>query len=148
LSYKFQSWQEDNGRIRVDAHYALLEKDITLKTKIKATGVVDAIVGATPSGQPAPAGSQQVPLSHLEDRRKAWTSELSHQFTGLNVALGYAQSRESDYISKGWSVNTLWDFNLKNTTLLLGYARTDDDITARFLPRRRTKNGDDIIVGI
>src|SRR5690606_41235167 len=25
VAYKFQSWQEDSGRIRVDAHYGLIE---------------------------------------------------------------------------------------------------------------------------
>ena len=147
VSYKFQSWQEDGGRIRVDAHYALLEKDLGLETKLKVTGLVDAIAGATPNGQPAEEGSDQVPLSRLTDNRKAWSADFSHQFKRINVALGYAVSRESDYISKGWSVNTLTDFNEKNTTLLLGYARVDDDITARFLPAPRIKVGDDVVLG-
>ena len=148
IAYKFQSWQEDHGRIRVDAHYALVEKDLGLETKLKLTGLIDAIAGATPNGQPAPAGSDQVPLSQLTDRRKAWTADLSHQFTRSNVTLAYAQSRESDYISNGWSINTLTDFNAKNTTLLVGYARVDDDITARFLPAPRVKTGDDVVVGV
>lgn len=147
VSYKFQSWQEEGGRIRVDAHYALLEKDLGLETKLKVTGLVDAIAGATPNGQPAEEGSDQVPLSRLTDKRKAWSADFSHQLKRINVALGYAVSRESDYISKGWSVNTLTDFNEKNTTLLLGYARVDDDITARFLPAPRIKVGDDVVLG-
>jgi hypothetical protein len=49
VSYKFQSWQEDGGRIRVDAHYALLEKDLGLETKLKVTGLVDAIAGRRPT---------------------------------------------------------------------------------------------------
>ena len=147
VSYKFQSWQEDGGRIRVDAHYALLEKDLGLETKLKVTGLVDAIAGATPNGQPAEEGGDQVPLSRLTDKRKAWSADFSHQFKRANVALGYAVSRESDYISKGWSVNTLTDFNEKNTTLLFGYARVDDDITARFLPAPRIKVGNDFVLG-
>ena len=148
VSYKFQSWQEDGGRIRVDAHYALVEKDLGLETKLKVTGLVDAIAGATPNGQPAPAGSDQVPLSQLTDRRKAWSADVSHQLRRSNLTLGYAQSRESDYISKGWSLNSLTDFNEKNTTLLVGYARVDDDITARFLPAPRIKTGDDVVIGV
>jgi len=148
VSYKFQTWQEDGGRIRVDAHYALAEKDLGLSTRLKVTGLVDAIAGATPNGQPAPEGSDQVPLSRLTERRKAWSADFSHQFSRTSVALGYAVSRESDYISKGLSVNTLTDFNEKNTTLIFGYARVDDDITARFLPAPRTKTGDDFVLGV
>jgi hypothetical protein len=85
-------------------------------------GVLDAITGATPTGQPAPAGSDQVPLSKLTDRRKAWNADFSRQFSGINIALGVGNSRESDYVSTGWSLNTLTDFNQKNTTLLAGVA--------------------------
>ena len=134
LTYKFQSWQEDGGRIRVDAHYAQLETVLSTETKIKVMGLIDTISGATPSGQPAPAGSDQVPLSQLTDRREAGQLEVSHPFKRLTFVGGYAKSKESDYISDVWSAKALIDFNQKNTTLQLGYARADDQITAVFLP--------------
>ena len=107
LTYKFQSWQEDGGRIRVDAHYAQLETVLSTETKIKVMGLIDTISGATPSGQPAPAGSDQVPLSQLTDRREAGQLEVSHPFKRLTVVGGYAKSKESDYISDVWSAKAL-----------------------------------------
>jgi hypothetical protein len=148
VSVKHQSWQEEGGRIRVDATSALIEKELSVATKLRLTGVVDVIAGATPNGQPAPAGRDQVPLSYLDDRREAWTIDLSHQFSRSLVTIGHAQSRESDYLSDGWSVNTATDFNEKHTTLLAGFAWVDDDITALPLRAPRTKDGWDAMVGV
>jgi hypothetical protein len=148
VAYKFQSWQEDAGRIRVDAHYGMVEKNLGSAAKLRLTGVIDSIAGATPTGESAPEGSDQVPLASMVDRREAWQAELSRQFSRINVTAGFASSRESDYISKAASLNTLTDFNQKNTTILVGIARADDDVTARFLPRPREKQTDELIVGV
>jgi len=136
------------GRIAVKVNSAAVEKDLGTDTHLKLEGIIDAITGATPNGQPAPAGSDEVPLSDLTERRKAWDATLSHQFKRVNLALGVANSRESDYVSNGWSVNTLTDFNQKNTTLLIGAAGTDDDIKVFYQTRRAKKRSNDYIVGL
>jgi hypothetical protein len=148
VRYKFQDYQEAGGRIAVEVHGAAIEKDIGTAMHLKLEGVIDAISGATPNGQPAPAGRDQVPLSKLTDRRKAWNAAFSRQFPRVNVALGVANSRESDYVSTGWSVNTLTDFNQKNTTLLVGVAGTDDDIKVFFQTSRAKKRTNDLIIGV
>ena len=148
ITYKFQSWQEDDGRIRVDAHYAQLETVLSTETKLKLVGLIDTISGATPSGQPVRAGSDQVPLSQLTDRREAWQLEVMQPFERFTLVGSFANSRESDYLSDVWSAKALIDFNQKNTTLQVGYARSDDDITAAFLPAPRQKSSDDLIMGV
>lgn len=148
VRYKYQDYREAGGRVAVEVHGAAVEKDFGTATHLKIEGVVDAIVGATPNGQPAPAGSTQVPLSKLTERRKAWNAALSHQFQRVNVAVGVANSRESDYVSNGWSLNTLTDFNQKNTTLLVGIAGTDDDIKVFFQSNRVKKRTNDVILGV
>ena len=62
-----------------------------------------------------------------------------------NVALGFGNSRESDYVSNGYSINTLTDFNQKNTTLLLGWGlaplrRVAQEIREACSIRRRVRN--------
>ena len=148
VRYKFQDYQESGGRIAVKVHGAAVEKDFGQSTHLKIEGVIDAITGATPNGQPAPAGSDQVPLSKLTERRKAWNAALSQQFQRVNVAVGVANSRESDYVSNGWSLNTLTDFNQKNTTLLVGVAGTDDDIRVFYQTERAKKRTNDVVVGV
>ncbi|MBI2518570.1 MAG: DUF3570 domain-containing protein [Opitutae bacterium] len=150
LTYKFQTWQEDNQRVRVDAHYAQIEKDLGTDMHVKVMGLIDSIAGATPTGEKAQTPGDPVPLAHMEDRRKAWSADLNRQFHRVGVSAGFAVSRESDYVSKGWSLNTVTDFNQKNTNLLLGYGRTDDTIMERKLGWTvdRFKDGNDYIIGV
>jgi hypothetical protein len=148
LSYKYSDYREANGRVAVKTQGAYLQKSLGTAMHLKFEGVLDAITGATPSGQPAPVGSDQVPLSKLTEHRKAWNADLSRQFSGINVALGIGNSRESDYVSTGWSLNTLTDFNQKNTMLLAGVAGTDDDIKVFFQTPRVKKRTNDVIVGV
>jgi len=111
-------------------------------------GVIDSIAGATPTGQPAPAGSTEVPLSTLTERREAWNAVYAHQFAGVNVAAGAGNSRESDYVSDGWSLNTLSEFNQKNTTLLLGIAGTSDEVRVFHQKEWERKRSLDLIAGV
>ncbi len=150
LTYKFQSWQEDSSRVRVDSHYALAEKDLGPDMHFKLMGLIDSIAGATPTGEVAQTPGGMVPMAHMEDLRHAWSADLSRQFHRVSVSAGYAVSRESDYVSKGWSLNTVTDFNQKNTNLLLGYGRTDDTIMERKLGWTvdRYKTGNDFLVGL
>ena len=148
ISYLYQNYQEQNGRIGVMSSAAEVDKDLGTDMHLKLGGVTDTIVGATPTGQPAPAGSDQVILSELHDYRKAWNGEFSDQFSRVHVALGFSRSLEYDYVSNGYSLNTLTDFNQKNTTLLLGVATTENNIEVFFEPAWFKKHTADFIVGL
>ncbi|MFI5335403.1 MAG: DUF3570 domain-containing protein [Opitutales bacterium] len=149
LTYKFQSWKEDNGRIGVTSHYAQAEQDFGPDTHFSLMGLIDNIAGATPTGELPRTPGGPTPLAHMEDQRRAVDSELSHQFKRVNVTAGYGYSRESDYISRGVSLNTVTDFNDKNTTLLLGDGHTTDTIMEKKLgwTANRYKVGNDAIIG-
>lgn len=147
-SYKYQDYRETGGRIAVQTQAALLEQDFGTETRLKVEGILDAIAGATPSGQPAPAGSDEVPLARLQERRKAWNAALARQFARVNLALGLANSRESDYVSDGGSLNTLIEFNQKNTTLLAGVAATRDDVKVFHQAPWAKKRTSDVILGL
>ncbi|HZL46786.1 MAG TPA: DUF3570 domain-containing protein [Opitutaceae bacterium] len=146
-SYKYEDYREAGGRIAVQTQSALLEQDLTPDLHVKVTGVIDAIAGATPNGQPAPAGSDQVVLTEMHDRRKAWSAELAGDISPATLVLGVANSRESDYVSTGWSLNALTAFNQKNTTLRLGVAGTDDDVKVFYQPAWTKKRTFDFITG-
>jgi hypothetical protein len=150
LTFKNQSWQESDHRIRVDSQYVQLESDLSTSTHVKLMGLVDAIAGATPTGEKPLNAGDPVPLAAMHDRRKAWDTELSHQFSRISVTAGFANSRESDYVSNGWSLNTVTDFNEKNTSLLVGYGRTDDLINEEKLgwTIKRPKTGNDFLAGV
>ena len=136
------------GRVAIKVHGAVVEKTLGAAGRLKVDGVIDSIAGATPTGQPAPAGSTEVPLSTLTERREAWNAVYAHQFAGVNVAAGAGNSRESDYVSDGWSLNTLSEFNQKNTTLLLGIAGTSDEVRVFHQKEWERKRSLDLIAGI
>jgi len=145
---KFQDYRESDGRIAVKVYGAAVEAHVGSSTTLKASGVLDAISGATPDGRPPPAPGEPVPFSHLEEERRAWTFELGHQFQRVNLMAGVAQSRESDYHSIGGSLNALLDFNQKNTALLLGLAATDDDVKSPLQVPWEEKRSLDAILGL
>ncbi|MBC7368399.1 MAG: DUF3570 domain-containing protein [Undibacterium sp.] len=148
VAYKYSDYRESGGRVAVETQTALIEHDIGTDFHARIIGTLDAIAGATPTGEPAPAGSDQVRLTKLHDRRKAWNADFSRQFARVNLSLGFGNSRESDYVSSGWSLNAVTDFNQKNTTLLTGVAGTDDDVQVFFQTPRVKKRSNDVIVGV
>jgi hypothetical protein len=147
LSFEYENYRE-SGRITVQTSGALLDQDLTPDLHFQLGGVMDSITGATPSGVPAPAGSKQVVLSHITDRRKAWNADLAEQIGRLNISGGFSRSLEHDYVSNGWSLNTSTDFNEKNTTLLVGAAGTDNTVQVFFTPVWLKKRTNDAIVGL
>ena len=148
LSYKYEDYSESGGRIGVKTDGIYVSQDLGPDMHVQAEGVIDAIAGATPNGQPAPAGSDQVVLTEMHDRRKAWNTTFSRQFPEINVAIGYAHSLESDYLSNGLSLNTVTDFNQKNTELLLGVAGTDDRVKVFYQAPWVPKRASDAMVGV
>jgi hypothetical protein len=148
FSYKYEDYTEAGGRMAVKTNSALVSQDLGPDMHFQAEGVVDAIAGATPNGQPAPAGSDQVVLTEMHDRRKAWNASLSRAFPGIDLSLGYAHSMESDYLSNGLSLNTVTDFNNKNTELLAGFARTDDRVKVFFQSPWEKKRSNNLALGV
>jgi hypothetical protein len=150
LSFKYEDYAEAGGRIDVHAQSALVQQDLGPDWQVKLSGVIDAIAGATPTGVPAAAGSTQVPLTELHDHRKAWEADATRNFTRVSVTAGFGESREHDYISRGWSLNTVADFNEKNTTVLAGVAGHSDNVEAFFTPSHPYlgKQATDLIAGV
>lgn len=150
VSTSYESYSESGGRVGVRTLGMAFSQDLGADMHFGLTLINDAIAGASPTGAPAPAGSDQVPLAHLSDHRKAWEADLSRQFARVSIAAGFSESREHDYISKGWSLNTLTDFNEKNTTLLAGVAGHDDSVETFFDPEHlyARKHAFSAIVGL
>jgi hypothetical protein len=148
VAYKYADYREAGDRIVVESHYGLIEQTIGTDLRFRLNGVIDAIAGATPTGQPPETPGGPVPLATIDDRRKAWSAEFMRQFPRVAATVGFANSRESDYVSNGWSLNLLADFNQKNTSVLAGIAGTDDEIKVFYQSERADKRTTDLIVGV
>lgn len=148
VAYKFENYREEDGRVTVEEQSGSVDQDIGPLTHLALMGTIDAVSGATPNGAPAPPGSDQVVLTQFHERRKAWSGDLTRQVANVSVDVGFADSHESDYASAGWSVNTLTEFNQKNTTARLGVAGTSDRVEVFFLPEYLPKHTSEAIMGV
>jgi len=148
IGYVYENYREEDGRISVITQSSSVNQDVGANGHLQLTGTIDAVSGATPTGRPAQPDSDQVALAEIESRRKAWNGDFSEQFQNVNVDAGFAESRESDYVSVGWSVNTLVDLNQKNTTLRAGIAGTSDRVEVIFNQGYLPKHTGDAILGV
>ncbi len=148
VTYKYEDYREADGRISVKAQYGLWQQDIGTDSVLKVSGAIDAIAGATPTGQPGAAASDPVMLADIHDRRKAWNADFSRQVGRVNLDLGVSNSREGDYVSNGYSLTTITDFNEKNSGLGLGLAGNDDDVKVFFQQPWLKKRSVDGIIGL
>jgi hypothetical protein len=148
IAYMYENYREEDGRITVVTESSSVNEDVAAYGHIQLSGTIDAVTGATPTGRPAPPGNNQVPLTEIYSHRKAWNGDYSEQIRNFNIDAAFAESRESDYVSWGWSVTTLTDFNEKNTTLRVGVAGTDDRVAVNFEPAYLPKHTKDAIIGV
>ena len=148
VAYKYQDYRETGGRVGVQVNSALIETSLGPAARLRLTGVVDTIAGATPTGQEPATPGGAVPLAQMDDERKAWTADYTHQFPRIAVTFGAAGSRESDYVSDGLSLNTVTDFLDKNVELLAGVGVTDDSLRVFHQADWAGKRGTEALVGL
>jgi Protein of unknown function (DUF3570) len=136
IEFRYSDYNEAGNRMGVQTQTVAVNQGLGSDLQFGLTLTNDAISGASPTGGRAPAGSDQVPLAAFADHRKEWEARLARQFNAMNIAVGVSESREDDYVSDGWSLNTLTDFNKKNTTLLVGVDAHDDSVESFLSPER------------
>ncbi len=145
---RYQYYQEDNGRIRVDSDYSLFSVDLSDSLVLDGTLLYSTISGASPTGLPAPSRGGQVPVVEIEDERYAGTIGLTGKIGDQSLKAGFSYSNESDYLSLGGSITDTISLNEKNTELVLGFAYTHDIVGANGSDLRETKRSYDWMLGI
>ena len=166
--YRFESYQEDAGRIAVDTQSWLFETGLTPWLSLKGTAVYDAISGATPTGAPTPSQAQtimrnalgfsapgtpgdNVPVTPMTDKRWAGSMDAELTLGPHHLTPEFSYSSEHDYRSDGAALNYSLDLNGKNTTLNAGWAHDWDTVlpaTAPYLLHNMHKDTDSLFVGI
>jgi hypothetical protein len=145
---RFQYYQEDNDRIRVDSDYSLFTLDLSDTLLLDGTLLYSAISGSSPTGLPAPSKNGQVPTGYLEDERYATSLNLTKDFGTHALKGGVSYSYERDYTSWGASVQDTIFFNQKNTELVLGLAGADDQVGAAGSQLDESKQTFDALIGV
>lgn len=145
---RYQYYQEDDDRIRVDSDYSLFSIDLSDTVVLDGTLLYSVISGASPTGLPPDRRGGQVPTVALEDERYAATLGLTADLGIHTLNAGLSYSYESDYLSLGGSISDTIALNEKNTDLVLGFAYTRDTVGANGSDLNEDKRAYDWIVGI
>lgn len=153
---RYQYYQEDHDRIRVDSDYSLFGIDLSDTLKVDGSLLYSVISGASPTGLPPPISSvippsvdrKQVPTVPVTDERWAFTLGVTKQIGNHALRGSFAYSTESDYTSRGYAIQDTISFNQKNTDLVLGLAYDDDTVGANGSNLHALKQTYDAIVGI
>jgi hypothetical protein len=160
VDYRFESYQEDNGRIGVDTQSFLFQKKVFSWLTLQGDAVYDAISGATPTGAPPaseiknpfpPPGpyNTTVPTAFMHDIRWAGSINAEMTFGPHHIIPQFSYSTEHDYISYGTALNYSLDLYQKNTTLNLGWAHDwDTVISGTYLTDAQPKNTDHVLIGV
>lgn len=148
VEYRFEDYNEDDHRMHIQTHAAGFETEFLSKITAKGLFVYDSISGATPTGEPAPTGSNDLPLAEIEDVRKSISLEAAIRYDRHTTTPQYSFSEEGDYRSHGIALNHTIDFNQKNTTLVLGAAHNFDSVGGGSLTEWQRKDTTDVLVGL
>ncbi len=137
----YQTYDESGGRMFIESYYYRGEMFISEDTSFRFQILRDAISGSTPIGT-LPGDTIQPFLVEIDDIRNAVVAALSQQIGDHRLELEASNSRESDYLSQGISLNDRWELNQKNTTLSIGLNFVNDTITVRGTDDQNKKNYD------
>ncbi len=148
VEYKYEYYQEDDNRAKVETHGLWFESELHPKFTLRGQYVHDALSGATPTGGPPPVGSNVVPLTQFSDERNAGYLEGAVKLGRTTTTPQISYSEESDYRSLGLALTEAIDFNQKNTTLVLGLSRNSDSLNGANQLNFVHKNDTAVLVGL
>lgn len=140
VSYKFQLYSEEDGRMEIPSHAFALETELPYDITFSGEVLTNIMTGASPTGLMDPDNPGELELIEIEDQRWAYIFSLTKGL-GRNHSfdLEYVRSEEDDYISDGFALRSEHHFNAQNTSLQLGAAYNDDISFATTLQGQRLK---------
>lgn len=134
--------QPDRDRIRVKATAFRVLAPITDEWAVSAGIVTDSITGASPA-------FHTFAITRLRDYRRAADADVTRYFEHGTLTFGANVSSESDYLSRGFSLQGSLSTEDKNTTFTAGAGFVNDEIN----PNNRVVVGErkhvsDFVLGV
>ena len=129
LRYRFQIYDEQDGRLDVQSHYLDYEHRRGF-TQYGLRLAIDSLSGMTPTGTHARGDEEDWLFQLIEDERRVAVATIEHEFDDFTLTFEYAHSKEQDYRSNAITALASRQFNQKNTTITAGVAYAFDEILA------------------
>ena len=111
----------NQNRIGVNAYSIMALVPVSGEWTIGTTLTSDSVSGASPTYHSSG-------LAKMTDLRRAIDLQLTRYFSSGTLSIGTSYSKETDYLSRGYSVQGSLSTEDKNTTLTLGGSLNNDDI--------------------
>ena len=151
LRYRFQYYDEEDGRIDVEAHYLDYKHTFDTGTTLGVRYAIDSLSGETPVGTHAPLDDTDWNFQEIDDRRKAFALTVEQELDDYILSFEYAHSKESDYVSDSVALRLSRDLFDKNTTLTGGVSFAADTVLATpftIIDNDRDKDSFDLSFGL
>ncbi len=148
------SYREAHDRMKVSESVAWIKIPLGENWEIAGSRLLDVVSGASvarvsnESGKPVQiiTGASGEPI---KDRRNGTDLSVKRKIGDGTIAVSRAISKEEDYDSRAFGVAATVDFNERNTTLALGYGKSNDHVRSGDDPtlneRRQSR---DILFGV
>lgn len=137
----YQDSQPDHDRITVHAPALMVMAPVAGVWSVSGTFISDVISGASPAYH-----TEQ--LTKMNEHRQALDLSLTRYFPRGTLTVGASDSSESDYLSRGLTLQGTLSTEDKNTTFNFGTGVTADKINPNNNNLHETKNVTDFLVGV
>ena len=121
----------DNNRAFIDTASVSLSLDVTSKTKLMFSGILDAISGASrkiPVIDGMTTATTRVETDRIE-KRKEYSAGIAQKILSHTISTTVDQSREADYSSNSYFISWMYEFNNRNNALTLAYSNFQDKLS-------------------
>ena len=127
------SYRESHDRMKVSESVAWMRIPLGENWEVAGSRLLDVVSGASAarvsnqSGRPVQiiTGASGEPI---KDRRNGGDVSVKRKIGDGTISLSQATSREEDYKSRAFGAAATIDFNERNTTIALGYGKSDDEV--------------------
>jgi len=141
-SLDYQDSQPGDERIHVRATALRVEAPIAGEWLVGGTLTSDSISGASPA-------YQTTSLGQMHDRRHAADADVTRYFQNGTLSFGASLSSESDYLSRGLSLQGSRSTEDKNTTWTAGVGVNSDEINpTNHVVEHETKHINNLLLGV
>ncbi len=127
LKYRFQFYDEEDGRIDVESHYLDYEHNWG-QSKASLRLAIDTLSGMTPTGTHARGDESDWLFQQIDDERQVVVATIEHELNDYTLSFEYAHSKEEDYRSNAVTAQVSRQFYQKNTTVTAGVAFAFDEV--------------------
>lgn len=137
----YNDWQPGKDRISVHAPSINIVSPINGDWSINASAISDVISGASPA-------YHTNRITKMNDHRQAGDLTVTRYFSRGTLSFGTSLSSESDYLSRGYSMQGTVESESKNTVLNFGVAVANDAINPTFGGVHEKKRIFDGVLGV